>query len=222
MSLNLMPLQYVLFDWDNTLAESRIVLVTVVNRVLAEYGMPPWEEVKKRRDNDLSFRDNFPNIFGQEKADEAYRRYAELYCQQVPELIKTFPGVRETLEFFHSRHIPMIIVSNKDRYLLERELPLLFDKNWFLRIICGHEAQRDKPYPEQIFHALDGLLSPAEITPQKVWMIGDSSQDSRCALAAHVKPVRIGSPIWAEAETPDSQINYFTDFQEFYAALAKN
>lgn len=222
MSLDLAPLQYVLFDWDNTLAESRTVLVKVVNQVLAEYGMPSWEEVKKCRDKDLSFRDNFPNIFGQEKAGEAYRRYAELYYQQVPELIKTFPGAKETLEFFHNRQIPMIIVSNKDRYLLERELPLLFDKSWFLRIICGHEAKRDKPYPEQIFHALDGLLSPTEITPQKVWMVGDSPQDSRCALAAHVLPLRIGSPIWTEVETRDSQIKYFADFQEFYVVLAKN
>ena len=76
-SLPLKSLKYVLFDWDNTLAESRTALVTVVNQVLAEYHMPNWDIVKKRRDAKLSFRDNFPNIFGDELAPRAYRRYAE-------------------------------------------------------------------------------------------------------------------------------------------------
>lgn len=45
-SLSLKSLKYVLFDWDNTLAESRTALVTVVNQVLAEYHMPNWDIVK--------------------------------------------------------------------------------------------------------------------------------------------------------------------------------
>lgn len=222
MGLDISKLRYVLFDWDNTLAESRTALVKVVNQVLAEYGLPAWDEVKKYRDNDLSFRDNFPNIFGKEKAADAYERYAALYWDQVPSLIKTFPGVVETLEFFRRRQIPMIIVSNKDRRLLERELPILFNPDWFLRIVCGHEAARDKPYPEQIFYALAGLLKPEEITPPKVMMVGDSSQDSRCALAANARAVRIGCPIWGENEEPQPAIEYFADFKGFYAALAKN
>ena len=70
--LNLTELQYVLFDWDNTLAESRTALVATVNQVLSEYGLPSWEVSSRKRDRNLSFRDNFPNIFGPEKAAEAF------------------------------------------------------------------------------------------------------------------------------------------------------
>ena len=66
-------LKIVIFDWDNTLAETRTPLIYAVNRVLKEYGLPEWKEVKKLRDNNLSFRDNFPRIFGS-RADEAYRK----------------------------------------------------------------------------------------------------------------------------------------------------
>lgn len=55
-------LKIVIFDWDNTLAETRTPLIYAVNRVLKEYGLPEWKEVKKLRDNNLSFRDNFPRI----------------------------------------------------------------------------------------------------------------------------------------------------------------
>ena len=49
-------LKIVIFDWDNTLAETRTPLIYAVNRVLKEYGLPEWKEVKKLRDNNLSFR----------------------------------------------------------------------------------------------------------------------------------------------------------------------
>ena len=82
-------LKIVIFDWDNTLAETRTPLIYAVNRVLKEYGFPEWKEVKKLRDNNLSFRDNFPRIFGS-RADEAYRKYAEIYLRSVAGLISTF------------------------------------------------------------------------------------------------------------------------------------
>ena len=73
----LSDLQYALFDWDNTLAESRSSLVAAVDQVLMEYHLPPWSESKNKRDRNLSFKDNFPNIFGVE-ADAAYARYLKL------------------------------------------------------------------------------------------------------------------------------------------------
>lgn len=220
---NLSELEYVLLDWDNTLSDSRPLLVQTVNRVLQEYHLPNWEETKQKRDKDLSFRDNFPHFFGPKKATEAYERYVELYLPEIKKTIHTFPKVKETLLFLRAQNIPLIILSNKDRRLLEAELQHLFDKDWFLRVVCGHEAPIDKPYPEQIFYALQGLLKPEEITPQRVWMIGDSPQDSRCALAANVLPIRIGKPIWEEQENSNSKaIQYYQDFAEFYAMLAKN
>ena len=68
MRLNVSELQYVIFDWDNTLAESRNTLVLAVNRVLDEYGLPDWTQVRDKRDPNLSFMDNFPRIFGEENA----------------------------------------------------------------------------------------------------------------------------------------------------------
>lgn len=216
--LNLDKLQYVLFDWDNTLAESRSTLMMTVNQVLAQYGLPEWDVIKCKRDSNLSFRDNFPLLFG-DKAAEAYALYGELYTKNVATLISTFDGVKPVLQFFYDRKIPMIIMSNKDRNLLELELPLLFDPKLFLRIVCGHEAECDKPYPEHIFYSLRGLLTPDEITPEKVWMIGDSLQDSDCAYAANALPIRIGQPIWDEKENTKPTVVYFDNFKAFYDAL---
>lgn len=219
--MDISGLKYVIFDWDNTLAESRSTLVLVVNQILKEYGLPDWEQVKCLRDPNLSFRDNFPRIFGEEKAREAYERYAEIYPQVVSSHIKTFPYVQEVLNYFKEKEIPILIMSNKDRRLLELELPMLFDKTLFSRIVCGHEAPRDKPAPDQIYYTLQGLLSKEEITPESVWVIGDSPMDSTAATRANAQAIRIGCPIWGDDDKQDNCIKYFNDFGSFYESLTK-
>lgn len=219
--MDLTKLQIVIFDWDNTLAESRTALVRSVNQVLEEYNLPSWDVVSKLRDNNLSFRDNFPRIFG-DKAEEAYKKYSEIYKQNVASLITTFDGVIDTLNLFKSRGVKIVIMSNKDRELLEYELPLIFEKNIFDRVVCGREAKRDKPYPEHAYYSLDGLIDNKDISEESVWIVGDSPQDSTCAINAKVKAIRIGKSIWHEQETECSEITYFKDFKEFYQELISN
>lgn len=221
MNLDISKLEYVLFDWDNTLAESRTALVTVVNQVLKEYNLPSWDVVAAKRDRNLSFRDNFPNIFGADKAEKAYERYAGLYAAQVSGLISTFPCVKETLDYFKSRGKKIMIMSNKDRRLLELELPMILDKGYFTRIVCGHEAKRDKPWPEHAFYALEGYLRPEEISREKVWIVGDSKQDSDCARAAGALPIRIGQPVWRDDCRREEGVFYYNDFRDFFNALSQ-
>ena len=70
-SLSINELQTAAFDWDNTLAYSREALVFAINKILPQYNLPQWDEVKQKRNRRLSFRDNFPLIFG-DNAEEAY------------------------------------------------------------------------------------------------------------------------------------------------------
>lgn len=217
--LNLQQVEYILFDWDNTLAESRTCLVATVNEILKKYNLPDWEHQKSRRDPNLSFRDNFPNVFGAEKAKKAYQEYAELYKKNVVHMLTSFPKVKETLEFLKARGKKIIILTNKDRKLLDFELPLLFEKSLFDRIVAGHEAEKDKPSPEQAWYALKNWLKPEDFSPEKVWIVGDSDMDSDCALAAKACPIRIGNAIWGNIKAIPSGVLHFSSFEEFYQTL---
>lgn len=218
-NLNLDKIKYILFDWDNTLAATHEVLTQVINLVLQEHHLPAFEQMSSKMDRDISFRDNFATFFGAEKATQAYERYCELYYQKAPALLHTFPGIVEILDFLRRRHIPLIILSNKDRRLLEFDLPRLFNPSWFSRIVCGHEAPLDKPYPEQLFYALRGWLEPSQINRSNVWMIGDSPQDSRCALAAGALPIRVGKTMWNDNDENRDGIVFFDDFITFKKLL---
>ena len=216
--LDISKLEYVLFDWDNTLVESRTPLLFAMKQVLEEKNLPSWESLKEVRDNNISFKANFKNFF-KERAEEVYARYAEIYLQNVERLIGTFPKVLEVLEWFKNNGITLIIMSNKDRKLLDFELPLLFPPEYFKRVVCGCEAPRDKPHKEHVLFALEGLLEPAEINRQNVWVVGDSPQDSAAALAAGALPIRIGTKIWNDCEKYEESVIYFKDFADFYECL---
>lgn len=208
-------LQAVVFDWDGTLAETRTPRLWAVNRIMAEYGLPDWESTRPLQNKYLSFMDNFPLVFG-DRAAAAYAEYFDLYKANVARMIKTFPGVRETLDFLRARKIKISVMTNKDRRLLDFELPLLFDTALFDRIVCGHEAAHDKPDAAHALAALDGLVAAEEISPQTVWIVGDSVLDSMTAEAVGALPVRIAGKCPQEN---DSRVIYFDDFQQFYRAI---
>ncbi len=212
-------LKAAVFDWDGTLAETRTPRLWAVNQIMPEYGLPDWESTRDKQDKNLSFMDNFPLVFG-DFAAEAYNRYAELYKANVARMIKVFPGVRETLRWLRQKQVKIAIMTNKDRRLLEFELPLLFDPGFFDRIVCGHEAAHDKPYGDHARLALAGLVEPHDISAQTVWVVGDSVLDNMCAEAVGALPVRIigGCPEVEKIDSPD--VVYFDTFEQFYRSLA--
>ena len=216
--LNIKNLKMVAFDWDNTLAQSRTALVFSVNKVLKKYGLPCWDEVKSKRDNNLSFRDNFPKIFG-DNAKQAYEEYSKIYLANVKNMIATFPKVKETLDFFVSRNIPVAVMSNKDRKLLDYELPLLFKPQIFTKVVAGHEVACDKPSAEHLFYTVSSIVPSEQINRQNVWVIGDSPQDSTCAKNAGALPIRIGKAIWDDNDDDKTGILFFDSFVDFYQTL---
>ena len=211
-------LQYILFDWDGTLADNAKVVLQSVNQVLSEYNLPDWNQMKSRRDPKLSLWDNFANLFGA-NANQAYERYLQIYKKATPAMVKAFPGAKEVLNFLKAEGRDVMIMTNKDRRLLDIELPLLYDPSIFTRIVCGHEAPRDKPYPEHIFYTLRGLLPQIEISRQNVWMVGDSDQDSDCALSANALPVRVNQALFGADTYKSDDVFYFDNFSELLKAL---
>ena len=216
--LNIEGLKAAVFDWDNTLAESRSTLVYAINQVLPQYGLESWDKVKEKRDNNLSFKDNFPKIFGG-KAEEAYKKYSEIYLKNVAQRITAFPKTHEVLNFFKKHQVAVMIMTNKDRVLFDYELPLLFNPNIFDNIVCGHEAKEDKPFKGHLIWTVKDILSEKDINPKTVWVIGDSPMDSCCAQAAGARPIRIGKSIWGDEKKKTEDICFFNSFVDFYQSL---
>lgn len=212
--LSIKNLQVAAFDWDNTLANSRGTLVFAINKILPLYNLPQWDIIQKKRNRRLSFKDNFPLIFG-DKAEEAYEKYTLIYKENVKNMISAPSKAKEVLDFLKNNGIKIVIVSNKDRELFEFEKSFLYDSALFDRVVCGHEALKDKPDAEQLRFGVRGYVT--KISSETVWMIGDSPMDSECALAAGARAIRIGKPIWGgENDDTDKNILFMNDFIQLY------
>lgn len=211
MKLNSKRLKVVIFDWDGTLAQSDSPRVYAINQVLQEYQMPCWDKVKNQRNEMLSFLDNFPNIFGQ-NAGSAYTKFCKYYLDVVKNSIKGYPKADSLIDFFRSKGIKIAIMTNKDRSLLEFELPLLYRTDMFDKIVCGHEAPRDKPFGDQAIHTLKGLIDYSEISPETVWIIGDSNLDNLCASSINALPIRINNDSNLYDNSECKNVVFFKDY----------
>ena len=94
----------------------------------------------------------------------------------------------------------------------------MFAPSLFARVVCGHEAAHDKPDAAHALLALRGVVDPADISLQTVWVAGDSALDSMTAEAVGALPIRIAGR--KATEKADPRIVYFDDFEQFYRQLS--
>ena len=195
--------QVIIFDWDNTLAKSRDLVVGAMNKILKKYGKEEWEVAKKKyRDPNKSLKENFPNFFG-EDAKQAYEEYLQVYLE-FKNLLEPLPFSQEALKYLNKNNpeVKLIVISNKERSLLLMEIETLYKDINFFKIMANGDSEKNKPDASPIFKALEG--TGIEVNSVNVWIIGDSKQDIDCAYNSGCQPILYGKGTLAEA-------NYFEE-----------
>jgi phosphoglycolate phosphatase len=195
--------QSIIFDWDNTLAENRDVVVSAMNKTLAKYGKDDWDKIKKeKRDNSKSLKENFINFFGEKDAKQAYNDYLEFYNEFIY-LLRAADNALELLKLLTKKNLKIIIISNKERSLLLNEINILYSNINFFKIMANGDSEKNKPDASPVFKALKG--TDIEICPENVWIIGDSIQDIECGYNANIQPILYGKGKLAEVEYFDKK-----------------
>ena len=181
----------ILFDWDNTLADSWPIIHEALNKTFIAMGQEPWtmNDIIQGRDGiHHSLRDSFPRLFG-DRWEEARQHYYDAFLEVHLDRIKPLPGAEEVLKRLKQAGIFTAIVSNKTGEYLRQEVTHLGWDQYFSRVVGATDAKRDKPFAEPIYLALEG--SGIEAGPD-VWMVGDSPTDIEAALNAGCEPHMFG------------------------------
>ncbi|MBN2675880.1 MAG: HAD family hydrolase [Alphaproteobacteria bacterium] len=180
----------ILFDWDNTLAISRDAVVYSINSILKKYNLEEWETTKRQyRDKNLSFKDNFPNFFGK-NAEKAYQEYLSFYKKEALSKVQPQKNAYNLLKNLQEQNIPFGILSNKDHFLLDLEVAQCFPTIKFDWVFGNNDFKRNKPYPDPIIGISKKLNIPQ--TPESIWLVGDSVQDTRCAINSGIQGILFG------------------------------
>lgn len=177
----------IVFDWDNTLVDTFPTIHAALNVVQGAMGVERWTLEEAHVRVRQSVRDVFPVMFGErwEEAREIfYRAFEEVHLRE----LRVLPGAGELLQQAGEAGILLAVVSNKTASYLRREAEHLGWNRYFHRVIGATDAARDKPAPDPVHMALDGLDIAAG---PEVWFVGDTDIDLECAHHAGCVPVLV-------------------------------
>lgn len=204
----------VLFDWDNTLADSWPGIHDALVQTFEHMGHEPWTLKQTKERVHRSMRDSFPEIFG-ERWEEAGKKYLEVYAALHLERLQMLQGAEEVLKHLQQQSIYMAVVSNKTGERLREEVSHIGWNPYFEKIVGSRDTDEDKPSTKPFFYALEG----SGITPEEVWFVGDSISDLECAKNAQCISVFFGADDPTEERFAHAKPHHHTPDHDVFLEL---
>lgn len=218
---NLKKPKAIIFDWDNTLANTWPLITRAIDETMVFMGRQPWGETKVKANVHKSMRESFPEIFGDDwvKAGKFYKdKYREIHLG-----IKMLPGALEMVEEIHKLGILQFVVSNKIGSTLRREAKEIGIDDKFFSLVGAGDADFDKPATNPVELAIMG--SGVDLANDEVWFVGDTLTDVECAFNCAITPVIYGcdnkisdtipGDIYENGRNNSGAIALFFEFAEF-------
>lgn len=206
----------ILFDWDNTLADTWPTIHQAMSETFTAMGHEPWSmEVTKERVH-RSLRDSFPEIFG-DRWEEAGDLYITNFRRVHLEKLTPLEDAEEVLKALKDTDIYVALVSNKTGSSLRLEVDHIGWNCYFSKVIGAKDADEDKPSIKPVLLALEG----SGITPgQDVWFVGDSVTDMECAYNANCIPIFYGDQDLSSERFKDFQpVRHFKNHADLVAFI---
>ena len=173
----------IVFDLDGTLIDSRLDLAESTNEMLGTFGAPALavdrvammvgEGARKLVVQALAA----SNIDAD--ADEALRRFREIYDRRLLVHTRPYEGIPETVDRL-SRQATLAVLTNKPDAPSRRLLDAFELSGYFGQILGGDSEFARKPDPE----GLRALMTKYGASPADTWLIGDSMIDVETARNA--------------------------------------
>ncbi len=174
-----------LFDWDNTLADTWPAIHHALAVTFRAMDLEPWTFEETRARVRASARDSFPALFGS-RAEEAMGIFFQTYDSDHLAKLRERPGATDMLERLDAAGFYLAVVSNKRGDILRQEADALNWTRLFRRLVGANDAERDKPEPAPVHLALgDGAFAPGP----DIWFVGDTDIDLACAANSGCVPV---------------------------------
>ena len=172
-------------DLDGTMVDTLGDFVAVLNHVLQDLSLPAvgrdFVERTVGQGSEHLIRSTLAYVGGAPALyEDAWARYQAHYTLLNGRHSEVFPGVVEGLGRLRALGRPMACLTNKPvafarDLLAKKDLAKYFDK-----VFGGDDFARKKPDPLPLLKTCEALGT----APGATWMIGDSSNDARAAMAA--------------------------------------
>ncbi|MCD8030596.1 MAG: HAD-IA family hydrolase [Bacteroides sp.] len=174
-----------LFDFDYTLADSSVGIVTCFQNVLRRHNFTHIADESIKRTIGKTLEDSFVILTSVTDTEQIlswkkeYTREAKTYMTPhtflYPDTLPVLTGLKE-------KGMKIGIISTKYRFRIREKMDLYFPEDFFDIIVGGEDVLHEKPDPQGIRFAMEQLGTAAP----DVLYIGDSTIDAETAQNAGV------------------------------------
>ena len=183
----------ILWDWDNTLADTFGAILVAQNVMRRAYGLSDWSEAEAKIAMNTSGRNLITNLFGAENALEARKIFLDAYAKSACE-IKLKDGAQEIVEWSKNNGFINILASNKSGSVLRNEVNILGLTECFEKVVGAEDFEKDKPSKEFTDFAIEGYV------PDEIYSIGDGKSD---IIMGHNYQNGQGVLVWSDPNTSE-------------------
>lgn len=197
----------VIFDNDGTLVDTYDLIVASFNYALTKVlGKTLPEEVLMKKVGQplkVQIADFTEDEDERQRIWDAYQEHNHRYHDEV---VKAFPGLRESLQALRERGYRLAIVTSKRHEMTLRGLRVTGIEECFEFVVGADDWPEHKPAPGGIVHACELL----DLAPRECAYVGDSPYDLQAANGAGVVSVAALWGMFPEevlaAEGPDYKV----------------
>ena len=160
----------ILWDWDNTLADTFGAILAAQNVMRQVYNLSPWTKEEAKLAMNSSGRNLIKNLVGEENAAEARKIFLDAYAKSASEIVLK-EGAHEITKLTKENGYINILASNKAGSILRNEVKTLNLTDRFDKIVGAEDFEHDKPSKEFTDSAIDGFI------PDEIYSVGDGKAD---------------------------------------------
>ena len=177
----------VIWDWDNTLADTKHAVKAGLDDVANHFGLPPISKDDLKNVMSVHRGEFWQRSFGSHLMDGVnyYIRTEPKYAH----LVTLFDGTLPVLDYIRSQGIPQIILSNKAHQNLVKEVCATETESYFEKVIGSDEVHGGKPERRFADYALQG------IDYDRIIFIGDGLSDMQMASVLGAISICVGNHV---------------------------
>ncbi len=181
-----MPMfDYIIFDFDGTIADTRRGVFDSISYALTSYGYEVPDEMVLNSFLGPPLFESFQKATScsDEMAEKLTKKYRELYADNAMFRLRLFDGIEEMLKILKENNVRMAIASSKPEKFFSKLLEHLNITQYF-DVVCGAAMGDIHNTKQQIIaRAMDALSAERE----KTLMVGDRVFDIEGAKENKIK-----------------------------------
>lgn len=175
-----------IFDFDGTLADSKICSILATKEAFLEFGLKEPSEKEIEYFMGIPIEQSFIELSEQKLNDKELEELIAIFRINYKYLensnIKLFPKIFEKLEELTKSKKKLFVVSSKKSDVLMRNMKTLGISDFFTEAIGSDKVQKYKPNPDGIEY----ILNKYELNKKSTIYIGDAIFDIQMAKSIDV------------------------------------